>query len=316
LDVVPNLTSEGFIRSFRRFTARRGIPSTIITDNGGTFKPAAREITSVLAHPDVKKFFAGKRIRWHFNLEKAPWWGGFFERLVKSTKRCLKKSLGTAQLTYEELLTATVEVEMILNSRPLSYVSTEDLEEALTPSHLLTGRRLLSLPEPNYNEDDPDFDINLDTDSLTRRMRHLSNVMNHFWSRWRNEYLMELREYHRVEKRHGGETVSLGDIVVVHEESRPRGLWRLGKVEGLISGADGQTRGAVVKVLSRNGRSTTIKRPVQRLYPLEIRSTDRDSGVPVEAKEDDNPEVKQRPRRAAAIAADSRRKGWIKELEL
>ena len=251
-----------------------------------------------------------------FQLGKGPLVGGFFERLVKSTKRCLKKALGTAQLTYKELLTATVEVKMILNSLPLSYVSTEDLEEPLTPSHLLTGRRLLSLPERNYNEDDPDFDINLDTDSLTRRMRHLSNVMNHFWSRWRNEYLMELREYHRVEKRHIGETVSLGDIVMVHEESRPRGLWRLGKVEGLISGADGQTRGVVVKVWPRNGRSTTIKRPVQRLYPLEIRSTDRDSEVPVEVKEDDNPEVKQRPRRAAAIAADSQRKGWIKELEL
>jgi hypothetical protein len=103
------------MRSFRRFTARRGIPSTIITDNGGTFKPA-------------KNFFAGKRITWHFNLEKALWWGGFFERLVKSTKRCLKKTLETAKLTYEELLTATVEVEMILISRPLSYISTEDFE--------------------------------------------------------------------------------------------------------------------------------------------------------------------------------------------
>ena len=53
----------------------------------------------------------------------APWWGGFFERLVKSTKRCLKKSLGTARVTYEELLTIIVETEGILNSRPLTYVS-------------------------------------------------------------------------------------------------------------------------------------------------------------------------------------------------
>ena len=106
----------------------------------------------------------------------------------------------------------------------------------------------------NFVEDQHVFDIKLDTDDLTRRMRHLSNVMNHFWSRWRNEYLMVLRDSHRVEKRNGNETVSLGDIVVVHEESRPRGLWRLGKVEGLISGADGQTRGAIVKVFSRKGR--------------------------------------------------------------
>lgn len=114
---------EGFMR---RFTARRGTPSTIVSDNGGTFKPASREITGVLNHPDVKQFFAGRRIMRSFNLAKAPWSGGFFERLVKSTKRCLKKTIGGAKLTYEELLTVIAEVEMILNSRPLSYVSTED----------------------------------------------------------------------------------------------------------------------------------------------------------------------------------------------
>ena len=196
---------------------------------------------------------------------------------------------------------------MILNSRPLLYISTEDFEEPLTLSPLVIGQRLLSLPEPNYNEGDQDFDINFDTDDLNRRIRHLSNVMNHFWSRGRNEYLMELLECHRVEKRNGNEIVSLGDIVVVREEARPRGHWRLGKVENLISGAARQTRGTVVKVFSKKERSTPIKRLVQRLYPLEIRSTARESELPVETKEDDKQEVKRtRPRRAAAIEADNR----------
>ena len=82
---------------------------------------------------------------------------------------------------------------------------------------------------------------------------------------------MELRESHRVEKRDENETVSFGDIAV-------------GKVESLISGADGQTRGSVVKLFSKKGRSVTIKRPVQRLYTLEIRSTARESELPVEAR--------------------------------
>lgn len=320
LDVVPNLTSEGFMRSFRRFTARRGIPSTIVSDNGGTFKPASREITSILNHPDVKQFFAGRRITWIFNLAKAPWWGGFFERLVKSTKRCLKKTIGGAKLTYEELLTVTAEVEMILNSRPLSYVSTEDLDEPLTPSHLLTGRRLLSLPDQNSSESS-DYEADLDANDLTRRMKHLSNVMNHFWNRWREEYLLELRESHRFNKTDGSGTVGLGDIVVVHDESRPRGLWRLARVEKLITGADGSTRGAVVRVSSRKRRPTTIKRPVQRLYPLEIHSATTEHKLAVKEgeddyEEDDEPEVpRTRPRRAAAVEAEKRRRQWIKELE-
>ena len=67
--------------------------------------------------------------------------------MIKSVKRCLRKTIGQARLTYDELLTALTEVEMVVNSRPLSYVSTEDAEEPLTPSHLLIGRKVLSLPD-------------------------------------------------------------------------------------------------------------------------------------------------------------------------
>ena len=54
---------------------------------------------------------------WRFNLEKASWWGGFFERLVRCVKRCLKKILKNAKLTYEELLTVVVVIECVLVNR-------------------------------------------------------------------------------------------------------------------------------------------------------------------------------------------------------
>ena len=81
----------------------------------------------------------------YLNLEKAPWWGGLFERMMRSGKRCLKRAIGGARLTYEELLTVIIEIEMKLNARPLSYVTCADAEEPLTPSHLLHCRRLMSL---------------------------------------------------------------------------------------------------------------------------------------------------------------------------
>ena len=81
------------------------------------------------------------RIRWQFNLAKAPWWGGFFERLVKQVKSCLKKSLGRSKLSFDELTTHSlllttilVEVEAVLNSWPLSYLYSDDVEEPLTSS--------------------------------------------------------------------------------------------------------------------------------------------------------------------------------------
>ena len=69
-----------------------------------------------------------------------------------------------AKLTYDELLTVLTEVEAIISSRPLSYVSTKDLDEPLTPSHMLSGRRILSLPDGTVaTENNTDEDFKVDT---------------------------------------------------------------------------------------------------------------------------------------------------------
>ena len=53
---------------------------------------------------ELKQNFANARMKWIINHEKAPWWGGIFERLVRSVNKWLKKIIGGATLTYEELL--------------------------------------------------------------------------------------------------------------------------------------------------------------------------------------------------------------------
>lgn len=192
--------------------------------------------------------------------------------------------MGNARLTYEELLTTVIEVEMILNSRPLSYVSSEDIEEPLTPSHLLCGFRVLSLPDlaPGDSEDD----TSVSNDDLTRRMKHLRKTLSDFWKRWKGEYLHELREAHR--HFHIPKGVSshpaVGDVVIIHDENLPRGLWKLGKIVRLLTGVDGNVRGAVVRTNSRNRNSITLNRPVQRLFPLEF--NDQVKGVDVHSQMD------------------------------
>ena len=74
-------------------------------------------------------------VEWKFNLEKAPWWGGLLKRLVRVTKRCLRKMVGQARLSYDEMHTAIVEVEAVINSRPLTFLNAEDIEQPLTLSH-------------------------------------------------------------------------------------------------------------------------------------------------------------------------------------
>ena len=278
LDIVPNQTTEAFLRSFRRFSARRGFPCRMISDNGKTFKSASKVISTMLKDPVLQNFFAEIHLKWVFNLERAPWWRGIFERMVRSMKRCLKRTIGRSKLSYDELLTVVTEVEITLNSRPISYVSCDDMEEPLTPSHLLVGHRLLSLPDPLCAKAlDPTYgEQQLTLCSLTRRMRYLGATLSHFWRRWRREYLTELRESHRyANKTNGQEVIAIGDIVVVYDHELPRTLWRLGKVEQLIRGSDGAVRGALVRVNSGKKNTSFLKRPIQHLYPLEVCS---DSG--------------------------------------
>ena len=105
--------------------------------------------------------------------------------------------IGQAKFSFDELLTAVTEVEEIVNSRPLSYVTSDDLEEPLTPSHLLVGRRVLSLPDDlSYLGETADDDFEVTPTYLSRRVRYLNGVLNQFWRRLRNEYLLELCDAH------------------------------------------------------------------------------------------------------------------------
>ena len=79
----------------------------VISDNFRTF-----------LSKELKVFLLEKRIEWNFILQKSPWWGGFYERLIRVVKDCLKKVLGRAKLNYEEMETLLCEVEGAINSRP------------------------------------------------------------------------------------------------------------------------------------------------------------------------------------------------------
>ena len=194
LDVVQDLSAPTFLRCLKRFTARRGTSSQFVSNNGKTFKATARILRSIVSDASVQQYLSDSGIKWVFNLPKAPWWGGVFERLIRSMKRCLCKILGQSRLTYDELLTATVEVEGVLNSWPLTYVSMEDIDEPLTPSHLPTGRRILSLPDHLCRHNDEVSQFESGPNVLTRRVKYLNRLLQQFWSRWRREYLLELCE--------------------------------------------------------------------------------------------------------------------------
>ena len=212
----------------------------------------------------------------HLTLSAPPGGGGVFERMVKSVKRCLRKVVAKASLSFEELLTVVTEVEMIINCHPLSFISQNDLEEPLTPSHLINGRRLMDLPDGmmSEEEDAEDQEFNASKAILTRRMKVLNCLMDHFWKRWKYEYLLELRNHHRSKMRKKGrQIIAEGDVVILHDDQERRRFWKLGLVVETIPGKNGEVRGAVVKVCPKGGKCKLMRRSVQHLYPLEVSSS-------------------------------------------
>jgi len=238
LELLLNLTAQTFLRVFKRFTARRGIPVQVVSDNAKTFISTAQTLEKLFDIQEVRQYLSGLKVQWSFNLEKAPWWGGSFECLIQSMKRCLRKAVGKAKLTLDELNTVVVQVEAILNSKPISYVSSEDLEEPLTPSHLLTSYRLLCLPNSSA-VDDKDEDFELTTHDLSSRAHNLTRALDQFWKRWYDEYLLELRQrYFDVKDVKAPRVPVLGEVVTIHEEGLKRTQWRLGRVHEVINRSD------------------------------------------------------------------------------
>ena len=136
---------------------------------------------------------------------------------------------------------------------------------------------------------------------LNGHSRKINNSPNHFWDHWGKEYLINLRENHKVKlQKFNRPQIQLKDAVIVEEERQSRSMWRVGLVEELLQGKDGQIRGAKVRVPKTN---SILKRPVNKLYLVE-RMKDTDTEV-------DNEMINitdDRSRREAAILGEIKRK--------
>ena len=310
LELVPDMSIHGFLRGFKRFVARRGVPDFVISDNFKTFRSS-----------EVKKFMILQGIRQRFILPASPWWGGFYERLVRTVKSCLKKTLGKAFVTFEELQTILCDIEVAVNNRPLAYVSEDDLDEALTPFHLMHGRSIST----GKQFKSVDCVVISSLDGCKQRLHHLRKVLQDFWNRFRTDYLNELRQmnlYRKIKGNNNNNNITVDDVVLIKDdEPAPRTQWRIGRVLELVRGRDGQVRGARLKVLSKAGKQSSVHRPVQRLIPFEIReksavNSEKDVDEEKDSEEDVVPEAivnqdddgNARPRRKAAIEGQTMRR--------
>ena len=108
IELVDSLSLEDFLLAFKRFSARRGQPSIIYYDNAKTFRAAHNLLQREAEHTGIV---------WKFSVPSAPWWRGWWERLIRSVKSALRKTLGKRLVTIIQLETFLQEIEACVNSK-------------------------------------------------------------------------------------------------------------------------------------------------------------------------------------------------------
>ncbi|KHJ93252.1 integrase core domain protein [Oesophagostomum dentatum] len=290
LELVENLSAGAFLNSFIRFCSRRGVPNMMCSDCGTNFKSASKLIDLMFENDEVSGnslmgYCAIKGIKWIFNPPASPWMGGVWERLVGSVKKCLRKSIGRKKLSFIDMNTALIRIEAIINTRPITKLNSSVLDEIpLRPVDFLHGNLKFSLPNAQnlVGRDDTLYEPDvIHTVSQAREaMKSSENLASKYWEHWSKEYLLGLRESQKIElkqKRHIRRTCpEIGEIVLIGEDILPRGCWSYGKITNVITSNDGLIRSAKVILPNRK----IIHRPLNKIYPLEIRSCDESESSP------------------------------------
>ena len=246
IEVCHGNTTSDVLMALQRFACRRGMPSRIISDNASEFKAAAKVLA---AHKDLRPkdgafqgsgvFQHWSDVEWQFYHGRAPHMGGLVERMVGAMKKALQGLINIHwdRLSDQDLLTASVLAEDMLNQRPLCRLS-EDAkdEEPLTPAHFLYGGRV-----GNFGGKCGDLK------SLGDKWRSLSEYRAKLWERFCQEFIVlqeQRRKWHKER-----ESVEPGDVVIVMDHDlAPWGRYPLGRVISVKKSGDGLVRGVLVKV--------------------------------------------------------------------
>ena len=254
LELVDTLEVDDCILAIRRFAARRGMPSVFVSDNAKTFESARNRIYRV---------YGMHSPQWRFIPPSSPWWGGWWERIVRSVKLCFYKTLHLALLSRSETETLLHEIEACINSRPLTYLSTDPQDpQALTPSHFLLGKGVGEQLPINFDN------LSISAQDLQVAFSVRQGCLKEFWRIWLHEYIVNLPPV--VSKTKSVHNVNLGELVLIKQDNVKRLFWPLGRIVKLYPGKDHIIRAVDVKLQD----GTVLKRSVQMLHHVETFEAD------------------------------------------
>ncbi|XP_055522717.1 uncharacterized protein LOC129716899 [Wyeomyia smithii] len=265
IELVSDLSTPAFLSALRRFIARRGRIRELHSDNGTAFKGAANHLRHVFEmlksngteRDRIVAWCVDNEIEWKFSPPRAPHFGGLWEAAVKSAKYHLLREIGHTSISQEDMITLLAQIEMCLNSRPLTPIPGEPTDlEVLTPGHFLVGSNMQAVPEPSLIHT---------SESHLNHWQRTQKIFQRIWARWYPEYLAQLQS--RATKGCKRPVpIERGRIVVIKDDNLPPATWPLGKIVKLHPGKDGVTRVVTIKTAV----AENVVRPIARIAILPL----------------------------------------------
>ena len=277
LEVAPDLTTSAFINALQRFVARRGPVHHVYSDNGSNFIGAEKVLRQSIQSWNQRQIYQHLRqegIQWTFNPPGASHMGGAWERMIRLVRQIFVSLLSGKRLDDDGLHTLLLEVESIINSRPLTNCS-GDPEDPLpfTPNHLLKVDPSVGLPPT----------LTALSDVFAReRYRVVQYVADEFWRRWVEEYPKTMFPRRKWNERRVN--LGLGDIVLLVDSFTPRGQWPLRRVVKLYPDSE-----EVVRIVDVKTTSGILKRPITKLCVIVKAREKEGNHEDNPADEDDKP---------------------------
>lgn len=240
LELAASLDTDSAIMAIRRFVARRGCPKELHSDNGTNFKGADKELTNQLLQFDQSKLereMTTRGIAWHFIPPRSPHMGGSWERMVGVVKCSLKEVLREHHPKEELLKTVLCEAEALVNSRPLTHLSTDPNDfECLTPNHFLIGTAGVDQIPGNFGK----------AELCNRKQwKQAQALVEAFWNKCIKGYLPKLAQRSKWFSK--ANPLHVGEMVIIKDDEQKRGYYPIGIIIKVFPGEDGQVRAVEVK---------------------------------------------------------------------
>ena len=243
LELIPSMTVRDFLFAFIRFCNLYTIPLSVYSDNAQSFLGAMGILADSYTDNEFNSYLLKNNIR-HIKIPLySAWAGAAWERLIRTIKNCLYKTIGRKRMEYFELITLLSDIQNSINSRPLTYLN--DNFDSISPNSFLKLDTGGSVVLDGIAAGDLELP---DRVTLSRSLEKRAELVSAFHEQWVDLYLLSLRENARdIFQDDWNKRIAVGDVVLISSPNKSRHLWQMGRVTELLPGRDGVVR--IVRVM-------------------------------------------------------------------